>query len=435
MPTIENSNIYEYVNQVCSLIKNKKVHESVKTELISHIDEIAEEYIHYGLTEDQAIERAISRMGSPSIVGSNLNKVHKATSDWVLIGIASLFILVGIFTLGVIQSNNVTSQGNYTNFLAKTIVYAVGGGILAIGLMKIDYRELKKYSKYLYGSTIILLAYTLFSSDAVNGLIGWMRVGNIAFNTFNIAPFFLIISLAGIFDKWDWRSIKNTLVGFVLAFTPCIFLILGNSSVNLIIYLVGVTTLIILSGVKLTHIITSFGLMGTIFLSYIFSEPYRRWRIFAFANPSLEPNGAGWIYNQLEAVRNSAVFIGRGTNFTSNMLPEIHTDFILSYIVYSFGWIAGIILIALVLAFVIRIVFIGRKTKESYGKLLVSGIGSLFVVQFLFNILVNMTLLPTFAVNMPFISYGGSQLVINILAISIVSNVYKYRNTSYLELS
>ncbi len=74
---------------------------------------------------------------------------------------------------------------------------------------------------------------------------------------------------------------------------------------------------------------------------------------------------------------------------------------------------------------------IGKSTKETYGKLLVSGFCALFIVQFLLSISVSLTLAPTVSVSMPFISYGGSQLLINILAIGLVSNVCKWRNTPY----
>ena len=105
-------------------------------------------------------------------------------------------------------------------------------------------------------------------------------------------------------------------------------------------------------------------------------------------------------------------------------------EFALTSIIYCFGWIVGIIVIALVLSFIIRIGFISSNTKNTYGKLLVSGLWSFFTVQFILNILANFSLSPILGINMPFISYGGSQLVINVLSISIINNVYKFRNIS-----
>lgn len=105
-------------------------------------------------------------------------------------------------------------------------------------------------------------------------------------------------------------------------------------------------------------------------------------------------------------------------------------EFALTSIIYSFGWIVGIIVITLVLSFIVRIVFISKNTKNTYGKLLVSGLCSLFAIQFILHILFNFSLFPILGINMPFISYGGNQLIINVLSISLINNVYKFRNVS-----
>lgn len=432
MSTIRHPKVEKYIEEVCKLIKNKRVHKDIKYELIDHIEEIIEDYRDVGLTEEEAIDKAIMQMGSSEIVGRDLNQVHKAAPDWMLLGITGLFILVGIATLGFIQKNNALSHSSYANFLGKTIVYALGGILLVVGLFRIDYRRLKKYSKYIYGGVIILLISQIFIKPGyINGARGWIIIGSISFNVFNVGPFFLIIALAGMFDKWNWNDTKNILKGIFIAFAPIILFILGKASVSMVIYSIAALTLMIISGVKLKNVITSLGVVGAIFLFYIFSEPYRIKRLQVLFNPSSDVDGMGWIYNQLVTLRESAGLFGQGANFTPNMLPEVHTDFIFTYIVYSFGWIAGIILISLILAFIIRIGLIGKSTKESYGKLLVSGFCALFIVQFLLSISVSLTLAPTVSVSMPFISYGGSQLLINILAIGLVSNVCKWRNTPY----
>ena len=432
MSTVNHPKIEKYIEEVCGLIKNKRVHENIKDELIDHIESIIEDYKDVGLTEEEAIDKALMQMGSSEAVGRDLNEVHKAAPDWMLLGMTGLFILVGIFTLGFIQKNNALSHSLYANFSGKTIVYALGGILLAVILLKIDYKRFKKYSKYIYVGVIILLIYQIFiRSGYINGAIGWITIGPISFNSFSIAPFFLIIALAGMFDEWNWNDTKSILKGIFIAFAPVIFFSLGNASVSMVIYTIAAVTLMIISGLKLKHIIISFGAMGPIALFYMFNEPYRIERLYLFFNPSLDIDGMGELYNELVAARESAGLFGQGSNFVQDMLPEIHTDFIFTYIVYSFGWIAGIILISLILAFIIRVGLIGKSTKESYGKLLVSGLCALFVVQFLLSISVNLALSATVSVSMPFISYGGSQLLINIIAISIVSNVYKWRNTPY----
>ena len=140
----------------------------------------------------------------------------------------------------------------------------------------------------------------------------------------------------------------------------------------------------------------------------------------------------GWIYNQIDMLRSPAGLFGQGGNYALDMLPSANSDYILTYIIYTFGWIIGIILIALVLAFIIRIGFIGVNTRDKYGKLIVSGLCALFATQFLLNILMNLNLAPAFAISLPFISYGGTALIGNMFSIGIITNVYKWRNTPYI---
>ncbi|MGL5084774.1 MAG: FtsW/RodA/SpoVE family cell cycle protein, partial [Clostridium sp.] len=125
----------------------------------------------------------------------------------------------------------------------------------------------------------------------------------------------------------------------------------------------------------------------------------------------------------------SAGLFGQRGDFPEHMLGLSSSDYILTYIIYTFGWIVGIILIALVIAFIIRIGFIGMNTKDKYGKLIVSGLCALFATQFIFNILMNLNLAPSFSVSLPFVSYGGTALIVNMIAIGIIINVYKWRNT------
>ena len=185
-----------------------------------------------------------------------------------------------------------------------------------------------------------------------------------------------------------------------------------------------------ISGFKLKNLITISSVLITMLLIFIFGATYRLERFFIFLNPSQDINGAGWIYNQLNTLRNSAGLFGNGANSNLSIIPDANMEFALTSIIHCFGWIVGILVIALVLSFIVRIGLISSTTKNTYGKLLISGLFMLFTIQFILNILANFSLSPILGVSMPFISYGGTQLVINVLAISIINNIYKFRNTS-----
>jgi hypothetical protein len=106
MSVVGNEKVNEYIKEVCTLVKNKKVHKNIKEELLSHIDEIVENEVARGKSEEEAIEQAILQMGASDVVGKGLNKVHKAASDWTLLLMTVGFIVFGIFTLGFMEKNS-----------------------------------------------------------------------------------------------------------------------------------------------------------------------------------------------------------------------------------------------------------------------------------------------------------------------------------------
>ena len=435
MSTIKDTDINKYIEDVCSYVKNKRVHKLIEVELLCHFDDIIEDYLDKGMSKDDAINKAILRMGSSKVVGDDLNNAHKTNSDWILLSITTLLVFFGMFTLAFVQKNSpMNSLEYYPNILAKSFIYLILSIAISLLFIKLDYRKLKKYSKFIYTFSILSMILGIFISSPVNGVIGYIQIGNFSFNLLSVNTLFLVVSLAGIFDDYDWNSKKHCFIGILLAIVPSLIFVITPSLSNATIYLLSAFTIMIISGFKIRYLILSISSLFAIFSAFLLSESYRVERFFTFSNPSKDPSGAGWIYNQLSTLKNSAGILGNGSNLNSINLPEAHTDFVFTSIIYSFGWIAGIILLAVILGFIIRIGFIGSHTKYSYGKLLVCGICSLFAVQFLLSILANLSLSPILSVNMPFISYGGSQLLINILSISIINNVYKQRNTPLISI-
>ena len=429
MSKIENSKVNKYINEVCSLIKNKKVHPEIKEELLGHINDIIEDYLEIGKSLDYATDRALIQMGNAKAIGHDLNKAHKSNSDWFLLIITTCLIFFGFLTTTYLQVNSLTDR-DYINYSGKLLLFLIISIFLSLFILKLDYRNFKKYSLNLYIFNIILVLLTAAISPPVNGMKHWLTIGNFSINTLAVTPVLLIISLAGIFDNYDWTNKKSLFNGLILIFIPVILFFSLSSISTLIIYSIAAFTIMHISGFKLKYLIIISGLLTSMLLLFIFGATYRIERFFIFLNPSQDINEAGWIYNQLSNLRNSAGLIGNKSSINTLPVPDANMEFALTSIIYCFGWIVGILVMALVLSFIIRIGFISINTKNTYGKLLISGLSALFAIQFILNVLANFSLSPILGVGMPFISYGGSQLVINVLAISIINNVYKFRNVS-----
>ena len=429
MSRIENNKVNEYINNVCKLIKNKKVHNEIKEELLDHINDIIEDYLEIGMSLSVATDKALMQMGDAKVIGHDLNKAHKSNSDWLLLIITTFLIFFGFLTTAFLQLNNF-NDSYYINYISKLLVFLVISIVLSLFILKLDYRNFKKYSLTLYIISISLILLTLIFSPSVNGARNWLVIGSVSINTLAITPILLIISLAGIFDNYNWTNKLSLFKGLILVFIPAILFMSLSSLSTVLIYLIAAFTIMHISGFKLKYLIFISGTLCFILLLFIFNAEYRIRRFFIFLNPTQDIDNTGWIYNQLNTLRNSAGLLGTGSPINNSVLPDANMEFALTSIIYSFGWIVGVIVITLVLSFIVRIAFISRSTKNTYGKLLVSGLCSLFAIQFLLNILFNFSLFPILGINMPFISYGGSQLVINMLSISIINNIYKFRNVS-----
>ena len=120
MSKIENCKVNKYINDVCKLIKNKKVHPEIKEELLSHINDIIEDYLEIGLSLDDATDKALIQMGNSEVIGHDLNKAHKSNSDWILLITTIALLSFGFLTTTFLQLSNFNN--NYINYIGKLII-------------------------------------------------------------------------------------------------------------------------------------------------------------------------------------------------------------------------------------------------------------------------------------------------------------------------
>ena len=273
MSKIENSKVNKYINEVCSLIRNKKVHPEIKEELLGHINDIIEDYLEIGKSLDDATDRALIQMGNAKAIGHDLNKAHKTNSDWLLLLITTCLIFFGFLTTAFLQVNSLTDQ-YYINYIGKLLLFLIISLFLSLCILKLDYRDFKKYSLSLYIFNIILILLTSAISPSVNGMKHWLTIGNFSINTLAVTPILLIISLAGIFDNYDWTNKKSLFKGLTLIFIPVILFFSLSSMSTLIIYLIAAFTIMHISGFKVKYLIVISSLLTSILLLFNFGATY-----------------------------------------------------------------------------------------------------------------------------------------------------------------
>lgn len=423
----QHEKVQEYLNAVCFQIKCREVHGQIRLELLGHMEERVEELKLANVPEEEAVNKAIGQMGDAFSLGKQLHQAHKPRIEWSLLALIGSFVGIGLLTLLSIERYGLFREKSLSLF-PNSLVWLSLGLIVAVGINCLDYRKIRRFSMYLYAGTLLVWLFVLQFGPVYNGK-RFLNLFLVQIDFIGITPFLLIVALAGIFSRWNWDQRGWFVKAFILYVVPCLFFSHGSMYFwGNILYTAAFLILILFAGAGILRAFSVLVAPISVFLLNIFQEPYMMARILAFINAYKDPQGAGYIYVQsIEAIR-SAGFWGQGFTFPANNIPLFHTELIFTYIVYTFGWIAGLIIFSLAVATVIRMTGVAMQVKEQYGRLLVIGLTGIFAVQFFWNILMTLGFAPISGFNLPFISYGGSQLIIQLAAMGLILSVYRRKD-------
>lgn len=351
-----------------------------------------------------------------------------------------LYTIVILLAIGVVMVYSASSYfamvnyGDSMEFLKKQALFAVLGFISMMLISRCDYHKLKKLTGILIVLTpILLVAVKLF--PAVKGAQRWIRLGPLSFQPSELAKYAVVIILAHMITN-KGEKIKEFWKGIV----PCFMiggifagLILAQKNLSIASVTIFVTFIMVfVAGARKKYM---FGVITPLMIlagsGFAFFEPYRRARLMNFINPWQDPAGNGYQLIQsfyaLGAGGITGLGIGQSRQKTLYM-PEPHNDFIFSIIGEELGLIGCTVIIILFIIFVYRGIKIAMKAKDEYGTLLAVGITSIIGIQAIINIAVVTGSMPVTGVPLPFISYGGTALVFNLMAMGILLNISRQGN-------
>lgn len=417
----ENENLQKYLNAVCAQVRCREVHADIREELTGHIDELVGEYTATGVPVEEAIPKAVARMGDPEMVGRQLHQAHRPRLEWSLLAIVGVFVTLQVLIMRGLSGSSLIPETIFRN----SLVFSVLGALVATGLYLYDYRRLKRGSWFLFAGTVFILLLTLHLGPQSNG-VPFLKLGPFCCNIVGVSPFLFIIAAAGILADWDWARPVNLFWGAGLLYFPLFLCLLYPSLAAGLVYALAFLTLMVVSRARWSQMLGLFAPLVGLFPFILTTHPYAMERFTIFLHPTADPKGAGWLYLQLRQAVQGAGMFGHG-GVPPQALPAAHTDFVLAYIVYAFGWIVGLAVVALATAFVIRALCLLSSLKDDYGRLLVVGFMSIFAVQFTWSALMTVGLAPVLGISLPFLSYGGSQMILQMAAVGLVLSVYRRR--------
>jgi rod shape determining protein RodA len=355
-----------------------------------------------------------------------------------------LLILIGFLAISsAVEINQVDS--NALVFMQKQAVSVILGLLLVFIIQAFDYRIFKEYSPIIYLLMLALLGITLFLGRTVAGGKRWLSIGPVNFQTAELAKIMLILVLAAVIDNNsdDMGYLKGMFWPSVIAFIPFVLVILqndlGTALVLFFIYLV----MLFAGGGNIKYMAVVFGGGFLIVILIIsahllidtplpFLQEYQLNRLIVFVNPDIDPYGSGYNIIQSKIAVGSGKIFGKGlfsgTQNQLNFLPEKHTDFIFSVIGEEFGFVGSGIVILLFLFLIWQFLNIASDARDRYGYLVVIGITAMFLFHILENIGMTMGIMPITGIPLPFISYGGTFMLISLMAVGIVININLRKN-------
>lgn len=351
---------------------------------------------------------------------------------------ANIFVLsVMLIAVGLVMiysASSIYAKENYRDgafFLKRHLVFLTLGTLLSLLVMLVDYRELKKISKPLIIVSILLLVLLLIPgfSREVAGARRWFRFRGLSFQPSEFANLAVIIYVADFLQRKE-KEIKSFWKGFmppILVLGANIILILLQPDLGTSVAL-GVVVCIMLfcAGVRIKHLLALLTSAIPIMVLLILSQPYRRARILAFLNPWLDSKGSGFQIIQSQIALGSGGIFGVGLGHSRQKLfylPAAHTDFIFSIIGEELGLLGTWGVIALFVLFVYQGFQLIESTQDRFGYFLATGLVSLIAFRAIINIGVSCGILPTKGLPLPFISYGGSSFIFDMISVALLLNI------------
>jgi cell division protein FtsW len=344
------------------------------------------------------------------------------------------FVTLGLVAFGLVMVYSATSasaalaNGDPAYFLKRQAGYALLGLVLMVVVSRIDYRILRRLAPILIVTSLALLLGVLALGQAVNGARRWISVGPAVFQPSELAKLALAIWAASYLTrKRPPRNLKELWrpIGLLTA-VFCVLLLAEPDLGTAIAIMLMLAAMLLVAGTPVRTLGAGLGIAAAVSLVAVWFEPYRRARLFSFINPWHDAQGAGYQTVQAIIGLGSGGIFGRGLGQSiekANFLPEAHTDMIFAIIGEELGLVGATMVILAYAAFAYAGLRVALGCKDPFGKRLAAGLTVLVCGQAAINLAAVMGLAPLTGIPLPFVSYGGSSLVVGLASVGILLNI------------
>lgn len=369
--------------------------------------------------------------------------------DWFTIAVVVLLIAIGLISIASITADPFSGEeAGLSDYLEKLNLYYVKKqavnflvGLAAfLFIIAVDYKVYKFVVKYAYFSIVALLL-ILFATSKVRGIQGWFKLDFVdrALQPGELCKVAIIVALSQIvadsMDKYGkLTGLKTISYAVLLCIAPTLLVMLQPDFGTAFVYICILVFIFFIGRISWGYIAAAAGTlaMGAPLAYRFLLTQEQRMRIKVFLNPEMDLTNYGYNVSQSKIAIGSGQLYGKGffsegTLAQLRFVPERHTDFVFAGIVEGLGFIGGTIIIILYFLLIFRWLYIAMSTKDHFASCLVIGVTGMLTAHVFENIGMSIGLMPVTGIPLPFISYGGSNLLTNMIGVGIVVNVWMRR--------
>lgn len=348
--------------------------------------------------------------------------------EWSILVCVMLLIAIGLVAL-----YSATLSTGHEEFKKQLIWLTISIPILII-VIWIDYEFMAKVSPILYGISLVLLIAVLFT-EPISGASSWFNIGSFSLQPSEFAKIIVVLLLALAIVKIQKKGKDEIsrptrlLAALAIVAVPVLLIIKQPDYGTAMAFLFATVAILFVAGIKKRYIIISILLVAIALpVLYFFVLPdHAKTRIDVFLNPEMDPRGAGYNILQSKLAIGAGQMLGMGlTQGNQTQLGFLYpktTDFIFSVIGEELGFLAAASVIILYVILITKSIYVAKTAKDDLGAYIAAGIAGIFIFHMTENIGMTMGLLPITGVPLPFVSYGGSSLLTNLILIGILLNI------------
>jgi rod shape determining protein RodA len=355
-----------------------------------------------------------------------------ASFNWLLALACVLVTVGGIIFIGSATLHTPSESGEVRN----QTLYAVLGILLMCGFAFVDYHVWQRWAAPLYVVNVVLLVFILLTGHSALGAQRWISIGSFTFQPSEPAKLSVAIAIAALLCRSSYRTLQELILPLIVVAIPAV-LILKQPDLGTTLVIGAILTAELFFGLPN---LLDFGIYvggavaaaAFVFTSEKILKPFQRARLLVFLNPKADPQGAGWTLNQSKIAVGSGEWFGKGlykgTQTQRNFVPEHSRDFIFTVVGEEVGYVGALVLLALYVAIVVGALRAVFTARDRFGVLLGVGLVAMLAFHMVVNIGMTIGIMPITGIPLPFMSYGGSSILTNYIAVGILLNMALQRD-------